>query len=70
MKKSKASGIEKHLRKHRRITPMVAWSRFGVYRLSSVINRLRDRGWIIGCTPTGNEGYATYTCLHAPEVKL
>jgi len=42
--KSKTERILNWLQKGKSITPIQAWERFGSYRLSSVINRLRKRG--------------------------
>lgn len=41
---SKAREIEKHLLAGNSITGLQALNEFGVYRLSSVINRLRKKG--------------------------
>jgi hypothetical protein len=43
-KKSQTERILDWLQKGKSITPLQAWERFGSYRLSSVINRLRKKG--------------------------
>jgi len=41
---SKASEIENHILRGESITGLLALELYGVYRLSSVINRLRNKG--------------------------
>ena len=43
-KQSKHNQIRTHLESGRTITGSGAWALYGVYRLSSVINRLRNEG--------------------------
>ncbi len=43
-KKTQTERILNWLQKGKSITPLQAWERFGSYRLSSVINRLRKKG--------------------------
>ena len=47
IKVSKTQLILKHLKRGAGITPMQAWEKYGVYRLSSVIHSLRKRGFKI-----------------------
>lgn len=44
MKKSKHDKIRTMILSGKKITPMIALQRFGVFRLASVINRLRKEG--------------------------
>jgi hypothetical protein len=44
---SKQSMVLDHLMLKGTITGIQAWNAFGLYRLSSAINRLRAEGWII-----------------------
>lgn len=44
MMSKQESRVYKHLLEEGSITPMVAWKECGVYRLSSVIHRLRRGG--------------------------
>jgi len=44
---SKQSMVLDHLILKRTITGREAWNNFGLYRLSSAINRLRKEGWLI-----------------------
>lgn len=57
-KLSKHKAIRKHLLSGLSITGKIAWEHFGVYRLSSIINRLRKKGMYIK-TDMEN-GYAKY----------
>ena len=43
-KQSKHNQIKAHLESGRTITGAEAWHHYGLYRLSSVINRLRNKG--------------------------
>ena len=36
--------LEKYLRQHKKINPLQAWNKLGIYRLSAVILKLRKRG--------------------------
>lgn len=36
--------IKKHLQRGWSLTPYQAWTKYSCYRLSSIINRLRNRG--------------------------
>jgi len=61
---SKQKLIKQHLKQGRSITGLSALRMFGVYRLSSVINRLRNEGMnIITDTEIGANG-ETYACYH------
>lgn len=51
----------------RKVTPKMAWTQIGCYRLSSVINRLRNEGMKIETDMS--KGYATYS-LDISGVKL
>lgn len=42
-RKSQYDRVLSHLRR-RTLTPVTAWEKLGVYRLSSVINKMRERG--------------------------
>lgn len=44
---SKQDKILKHLQSKRPITGSIAWAKYKLYRLSSVINRLRNKGYNI-----------------------
>jgi len=44
---SKQSMVLDHLMLKGTITGMEAWNTYGLYRLSSAINRLRGEGWLI-----------------------
>jgi DNA polymerase III delta subunit len=61
-KVTQAQMIYKHLRKSKTITPLVAWTQYGCYRLSSVINRLRKNGHDITTTikKQGSSSWAVY----------
>lgn len=61
-KLSKLQLIFAHLRKGRSITPLSAWEKYGCYRLSSVINRLRKKGHEITTTmkKQGENNFAVY----------
>lgn len=47
MEKSKTNDVVMHLIKYGSITPMEAVNKYNLYRLSSVIFELRNRGMII-----------------------
>ena len=57
---SKHQQVLNHLKKYGSITPKEAWLKYGLYRLSSVINRLRAKGYDIETVKEGKEGYAKY----------
>lgn len=60
-KKSKAKKILNYLLKGHPLTPLKALKKFGVYRLSSVIYRLRRKGYSIETRIIeGKEHYAQY----------
>ena len=55
--------IERHLRKGKTITPMEALVVFGVFRLASIVHRLRQRGFCIYTvlkTDENGHKYASY----------
>jgi hypothetical protein len=63
---SKAKEIEKHLKTGRSISGLQAIAMYRVYRLSSVIHKLRKKGYKIKTTMIENEEgikYASYA-LH------
>lgn len=59
---SKHKQIEQHLINKGSITPLQALSLYGVYRLSSVIHRLRNKGYMIATVMQERHGdvYARY----------
>lgn len=59
---SKHSQIREHLLSGHHITGLIALNQYGVYRLSSVINRLRNEGIpiITKIVHVGNYSYAKY----------
>lgn len=57
---SKQKQIEEYLRTGYSLSGTQALAKFGVYRLSSVIHRMRQRGFEIVTVPKGKEGYAVY----------
>ena len=61
-KQSKHKQIKAHLDSGRNISGLGAWALYDVYRLSSVINRLRNKGMKIK-TKIDFEGYAIYTII-------
>ena len=65
-KQSKHNQIRTHLESGRTITGSGAWALYGVYRLSSVINRLRNEGLKIQTakvTVLGVNQYAIYSII-------
>lgn len=55
--------IERHLRRGKTITPMEALVVFGVFRLASIVHRLRQRGLAIETVLKNDENghqYASY----------
>jgi hypothetical protein len=61
--KDQKATVLKHLQKHKSITGKEAWDGYGVYRLSSVINRLRRSGHSIRTEMIKGDGY-TYGKYH------
>ena len=60
------SKIERHLRKGKTITPMEALVVFGVFRLASIVHRLRQRGLAIETILKNDENghqYASYKAV-------
>lgn len=51
-----------HLKRHRTITPMQAWSRYSITRLADVVHKLRRHGHAVLTEPqrTGRTVYAKY----------
>lgn len=63
MKNQQKTKVLSYLKKHKTITPLQALSKFGCYRLSSIIHRLRDDGHNIITILTEQKGgnkYGTY----------
>lgn len=64
MKKEQKPQVLSYLKKHKTITPLQALSKFGCYRLSSIINRLRNDGYkiitILTDQKKGGNKYAKY----------
>ena len=52
-----------HLKQHRTITGAEAWRLYGIYRLSSVIKRLRRSGQNIVTHIVGQERYGKYELI-------
>jgi hypothetical protein len=73
MKKSKHQEIKEHLQQGHTITGLTAMALFNVYRLSSVIHRLRNDGMKIKTTmvttPSGDT-FARYELAKDDEVKV
>jgi len=61
--------IVRHLLTKGYITPMIAWNEYGCYRLSSVIMRLRTRGYHIRTIMRTVDGrsHAEYLLLGEPQ---
>lgn len=57
---SRHKQILEYLRDKGSITGAQAWDMFHVYRLSSVINRLRNADWHITTIMMDDNGYGTY----------
>lgn len=57
---AKCRQIKNHLREGRYITGLIAMQIFGVYRLSSVINRLRNEGMDIKTEMVSTQSGTTY----------
>ena len=74
-KTNKTKEIVKYMKKHKSITSQVAFERFGVTRLSSIIFNLRQSGYVIQSDRMelkkdryGNPGsYAKYTLISMPN---
>lgn len=51
-----------HLKRHRTITPMQAWSRYSITRLADCVHKLRRRGHPVLTEPqrSGRTTYAKY----------
>jgi hypothetical protein len=58
--KNKSAQIKKHLLSGKSITGLQALSKYGCYRLSSVIHRLRKDGYEIATKLVGKERHAQY----------
>jgi len=57
---SKTQKLLKHLQSGRPITGVQALNKFGLYRLSDAIHKLRKRGHTILTEDVGKEKYARY----------
>ena len=55
--------ILKHLKSGKTLTGLQAWNKYGCYRLSSVINRLNDKGHNIICEILEGNTHGTYTLI-------
>lgn len=44
MKFTQEQRLENYLKSHKWINPLIAWRQLGIYRLSAVIFKLRDKG--------------------------
>jgi hypothetical protein len=58
MKTSKQKQVEDHLKAGKSITGIYALNMFNLYRLSSAINRLRNKG--LNIKTDKSKGYAVY----------
>ena len=64
-KQSKHNQIKSHLKSGRKITGLLALHYYDLYRLSSVINRLRNEGMKIKTRIiTGKHQYAIYSIIN------
>lgn len=57
---SKQEEVKRHLQRGKSITGLQAIEKFDVYRLSSIINRLRKSGMEIRTSLMGETNYAKY----------
>ena len=62
-KQSKHNQIKAHLESGRSISGLGALRMYDFYRLSSVINRLSNKGMKIKTTLTGYHNYAIYSII-------
>lgn len=60
VKQTQKQKVLAHLKKCKSITPLVALSKYGCYRLSAVIHKLRNDGHDIKTDLVGNDQYAKY----------
>jgi hypothetical protein len=63
-KKTKISNVLNHMKNHKSINPMQALNMYGLYRLSSTIHVLRNRGFEIETvirTSQKGDTYAEYS---------
>jgi hypothetical protein len=62
MTPTKQNAVLEHLMNTGKITGYQAWTLYGLYRLSSAINRLRNDGWLITTTMVKKDDltYAEY----------
>jgi hypothetical protein len=62
--------VLQHLKSGKSLTPIEALNRYGIFRLSARIHRLRDAGHIIRTenitNPTGTKTYAAYRLEKSP----
>ena len=70
------TAIKNHLKKHKKITSMEAFERYGCTRLSAKIFDLRKQGWVIDSIPTEGHTrygdatiYSTYRFVSEPKKK-
>tara|TARA_R100000700_G_C3177287_1_gene152414 strand:+ start:4069 stop:4287 length:219 start_codon:yes stop_codon:yes gene_type:complete len=68
-KQSKTQRLVKHLISGKTINGHQALTRFGIYRLSSVIFNLKKKGFVINTTMVQNKNnrYAMYTLVDTPS---
>ncbi len=59
---TQADMILTHLKRHKTITPMQAWSRYSITRLADVVHKLRRHGYCVLTEPQRANGstYAKY----------
>lgn len=61
-KGSQMKDIKTHLRRHKSISSLEAINKYGATRLSDIIFRLRNRGWVIQTeTVNGKNRYGNIT---------
>ena len=61
-KVSQMKDIKTHLRRHKSISSLEAINKYGATRLSDIIFRLRNRGWVIQTeTVNGKNRYGNIT---------
>lgn len=62
---SQTERLRKHLRRHRRIDPMTALDRLGIYRLAARIRDLRASGLVIETERREGSQLAVYRLVDA-----
>lgn len=63
MRASKTEKLLAHLKAGKSITPLQCWKKFGIYRTSSVIHKLRRRGFdiVTDSVTVKGEDFAKYS---------